>query len=156
MGIRYLLCCSKSSTELKLSISKCDVKQGFFIFIFTSQEKLLMGCFCCFDYFAHFELSQSSGLAKTGDPQETSQDTSKEELLMHCFCCFGFSAVSIIFFILSHPNEQKQNIPKKMRKQSDLGRTWLRWLVLNRPQVKLPSTQWDDQAIERFVYLHQD
>ena len=33
--ICYLLCCSKSSTELMLTVSKGGVKQSFFIFIFT-------------------------------------------------------------------------------------------------------------------------
>ena len=33
IGIRYLLCRSKSSTELMLTVSKCDVKQSFFIFL---------------------------------------------------------------------------------------------------------------------------
>ena len=35
VGIRYLICRSKSSKELMLTVSKCDVKQSFFIFIFT-------------------------------------------------------------------------------------------------------------------------
>ena len=34
VGICYSLCRSKSSTELKLSVSKSDVKQSFSIFIF--------------------------------------------------------------------------------------------------------------------------
>ena len=34
VGICYSLCRSKSSTELMLSVSKREVKQNFFIFIF--------------------------------------------------------------------------------------------------------------------------
>ena len=36
VGICYSLCHSKSSTELMLSVSKRDVKQKFFIFIFST------------------------------------------------------------------------------------------------------------------------
>ena len=37
VGIRYLLCRSESSTELKLSVSKRDVKQSFFKFIYACE-----------------------------------------------------------------------------------------------------------------------
>ena len=41
VGICYSLCRSKSSTELMLSISKRDVKQSFFIFIFMNKAGFL-------------------------------------------------------------------------------------------------------------------